>query len=58
MEKGWIQSIGKEMLLSLKQVLLLKIILKYTKTLLLFTGNTKQKLFTKVIKNAKLNGLG
>jgi len=44
-EKGSIQYIGKEMLYRVKHVLLLKIILKYTKPIQLFTGNTKQKLF-------------
>ncbi len=31
---------------------------KHTQTLLLFTIDIKQKLFTKVIKNAKLEGFG
>jgi hypothetical protein len=37
--------------------LLLKIILQSTQTLQLFTINTKQKIFIKVIKNAKQQGL-
>jgi hypothetical protein len=38
--------------------LLLKIILQKTQTLQLFKGQLKEKVFTKVIKNSKLEGLG
>ncbi len=38
--------------------LLLKIILKHSQTLQLFKSNMRQKLFTKVINNAKQGGLG
>ncbi len=41
-----------------KTSLLLKNILQNTRTLQLFTMNIKQKVLTKVIKNAKLEGLG
>ncbi len=44
-------------LVTIRSDLLLKIILQNTKTLQLFTINVKQKLLTKVIKNAKLEGL-
>ncbi len=41
-----------------KSSLSLKIILQNTQTLQLFKINFKKKLFTEVIKNAKLEGLG